>query len=295
MNWYRRFMRKNGLVGLFMSIYAVVYVLMIVMFGVLDTASYNAFVYNVSLPVDVPSLAKAPWTILTYWMVSQPFWIWLLIVDMMLIYTFGNILNAMVGDRRTQGILFFSIVVNAILTVTLVNILPTVESSIDAPIFGLHTINATLITAAITLVPNYEIRIIRWRTKLLYVGAVMLFIMAVSYQLIWTTMGTSVLVGMIVGFTWIKILQRGTDLTSWFQFDIGFATHHPRPVDPMVRSRIKVVQTSSRMRQESGPKSAPKMTDADRLDQLLDKINEIGYQNLTRKEKEELDRLSNDN
>lgn len=282
------------MVGLFMSIYAVVYVLMIVMLGVLDTESYNTFVYKVSLPVDIPALAKAPWTILTYWMVSQPFWIWLLIVDMMLIYTFGNILNAMVGDRRTQGILFFSIIVNAVLTVTLVNLLPTVEASPTAPVFGLHTINATLITAAITLVPNYEIRIIRWRTKLLYVGLVMLFIMAVSYQLIWTTQGTGVLVGMLVGFSWIKILQRGTDLTSWFQFNIGFETHNPRPVDPLVRSRIRVVQTTARQKKEAAPKKPPKASNAERLDQLLDKINEIGYQNLTRKEKEELDRLSND-
>ncbi len=294
MNWYRRFLRKNGLVGLFMSIYAIVYVLMIVLLGVLDSDTYDAFVYKVSLPVDVPSLANAPWTILTYWMVSQPFWVWLLIVDMVLIYTFGNILNAMVGDLRTQGILFFSIVVNAVLTVILVNILPSVEPSIDAPVFGLHTINSTLITASITLVPNYEIRIIRWRTKLLYLGAVMLFIMAVSYQLIWTTMGTSILAGMIVGFVWIKVLQKGTDLTSWFQFNLGFATDRSRSVNPMVRSRIKVVHSTSRHLQEPLLiRSTPKVTDEGRLDQLLDKINEIGYQNLTPKEKEELDRLSN--
>ena len=282
------------MVGLFMTIYAVSYILGIVMLGVLDEESYRAFFYNISLPVDVPSLAKSPWTILTYWFVSQPFWIWLLIVDMLMIYTFGNILNAMVGDRRTQGILFFSIIVNAVLSVTLVNILPTVEASPTAPIFGLHTINATLIAAAITLVPNYEIRIIRWRTKLVWVGAVMLVIMCASYQLVWTTMGVSVIVGMIVGFTWIKVLQRGTDLTSWFQFNIGFETRNPRPVDPLVRSRIRVVQTSSRRKREAAaPRTIPKLSDADRLDQLLDKINEVGYQNLSRKEKEELDRLSN--
>ena len=283
------------MVGLFMTIYACYYILGIVLFGVLGAEGYLQFSYQVALPVDVPTFAKAPWTILTYWKVSYPLCISLLIVDMIMIYTFGNILNAMVGDRRTQGIMFFAIIVNAVLTVTFVNLLPTVEASPTAPIFGLHTINATLITAAITLVPNYEVRIIRWNTKLKYVGGVMLVIMCASYQLIWTTMGVAVLVGILVGFAWIKVLQRGTDLTSWFQFNIGFETRNPRPVDPLVRSRIRVVQTTSsrRKREANPPRAANKLSDADRLDQLLDKINEVGYHNLSRKEKEELDRLSN--
>lgn len=289
MEWYRRFLSKNGMVGLLMSLYAIGYILMIVMRGILSQPDFEVFALHVTLPVDIPTFVKAPWTLFTYWMFTEPFWIWILIVDMMLLYTFGNILNAMLGDRRTQGTIFFAILVNGILTVCLVNLLPTVEVSVNAPLFGLQAVNATLIAAAITLVPNYKMMVFRWEVKLWQVGAIMLFIMGMGYRLILTTQGTGIVVGALVGFTIIKVLQTGNDLTSWFQFNMGFETHNPRT--GLSNPRIRVVQSTSGSKKEAVVKEK-QSSKGERLDQLLDKINEVGYQNLSRKEKEELDKLS---
>ena len=153
------------MIGLFMTIYAVVYVLMIVMLGILGE-SFSVFFNSVALPVEVSVFLRKPWTLLTWWFVSEPMHLWIVLVDLSLIYTFGNILNAMLGDRRTQGVLFLSILVNAILTVVLVNLLPTTDAGTSTPVFGLHSLNATLIAAAITIVPSYKFKIIRWEVKL---------------------------------------------------------------------------------------------------------------------------------
>ena len=290
MEWYKRFLQKNGIVGLFMTIVAVMYILLILVQGTLGD-NFDAVYRAITLPVHMPTFAENPWTLLTYWMVTPPLWIWLLIVDMFLIYTFGNILNAMVGDKRTQGILFFAILVNAIATITFVNILPTVEASEHAPLFGLQSINATLIMATIVLVPRYDFMIIRQRVPLVYIGAGMLIIMALSYRLIWTTLGVSVLVGAIVGFVWIKVLQTGTDLTSWLQFNIGFERKTTSGGSSGARERIRVVQSNYRVKEK---KKEPEISDQEKLDRLLDRITEVGFDNLSRKEKEELRRLSGD-
>lgn len=290
MEWYKRFLRKNGIIGLFMTVVSVFYILLLIVNGTVGPETYEKIYYSLTLPVNVPTFAKNPWTILTYWMVTPPLWIWLLIVELSLIYTFGNILNAMVGDKRTQGILFFAILVNGLVTIALVNLLPTVEASSDASIFGLHSLNATLIAAAITLVPRYDFVIIRQRIPLIYIGAGMLIILAVSMRLIWSSMGVSVLVGALVGFVWVKVLQKGTDFSSWLQFNIGFPASQSTG-NPAVRERIRVVQ-SNYQRKES--KKEPELSDQEKLDLLLDKIGDVGLQGLSRKEKEELKRLSGD-
>lgn len=290
MEWYRNFLRKNGVVGLFMTVYAVMYVVMILFLGIFGPKT-EELMGHMTLSMEVPTFLREPWTLLSYWAITPPMFFWLLIVDLSLLYTFGNILNAMIGDRRTQGILFFSVLVNGIVTVALVNLLPTVEAVPGNNLFGLHTVNATLITAAITLVPRYEFRLIRWKVPLVYVGAVMLFVMLMGYRLIWTSMGVSLLVGMLVGFSWIKILRTGTDLTRWFQFSIGMPENNSpqHAASNRLRTRIKVVQSHQVSREKSAP---PRESDQDRLDYLLDRINEVGFANLSSKEKEDLDRLS---
>lgn len=290
MEWYRRFLQKNGVVGLLMTVYAVMYVVMILFLGIFSE-SINELMSRLTLSMEVKTFVQEPWTLLMYWAITPPMYIWLLIVDLTLLYTFGNILNAMVGDKRTQGILFFGILINGLFTIVFVNLLPTVDPGPDNQLFGLHALNASLIAASMVLVPRYEIQLIRWKIPLLYVGAVILFIMMVGYQLFWTTMGISMIVGALVGFTWVKVLQTGTDLTSWLQFNIGLRENNgPGAAESNRRqTRIKVLQSKPVIPEK---KRRPVPTDQERLDFLLDKINEVGFDKLSKKEKEDLDRLS---
>ncbi len=296
MEWYKRFLRKNGMVGLVMTIIAVVYVLGILVQGTVGMSEFNQWAAaNWQMPIHIPTFARHPWTLLTYWTYIPPLAIWLLIVDLFIVYTFGNILNAMVGDRRTQGIIFFAIIVNGVVTLTLTNILPTVQGGEQTALFGFHSVNATLIAACITLVPRYEFQIIRRPVALVWIGAGILLVLILGYRAVQTAMGTSVMVGALVGFVWIKILQTGTDLTSWLQFNIGFDTQNPERAIKTVsrnRDRIRVMEPQTQKKEGRQEKKKPQLSDAERLDQLLDKISEVGYEKLSRKEKEELKRLS---
>jgi membrane associated rhomboid family serine protease len=286
MQWYKRFLEKYGAVGLLMSMAAVAYVVIIILQGVMQK-DFDVFYRQITLPVNINTAVRQPWSIFTYFLASHPFGIWLLVVDLVLLYTFGQILNAMLGDRRTQGLILFSLVINAILVMFICSILPTVEVTETAFLFGLHLLNCTLIGAAITLVPRYEFQIIRWKVPLLYVGLVLLLFPLISYRAVFTVNGVATIVGPLMGFVLIRAMQSGNDITRWLQFSVF---QEKTMTVPRERIRVHV-----RERRDKVTVPAAKVTlqdDANELDRLLDKINDVGYNGLSKKEKETLDRLS---
>lgn len=286
MQWYKRFLAKYGAVGLLMSMVAVAYIAMIILQGVLQK-DFDVFYRKITLPVDIDTALRQPWSIFTYFLAAHPFWIFFLVIDMVLLYTFGQILNAMLGDRRTQGIILFSLVINAILVMFICSVLPTVEVSETAFLYGLHLLNCTLIGAAITLVPRYEFQIIRWKVPLLYVGLFLLLIPLVSFRAVFTVNGVATIVGPLMGFVLIRAMQSGNDITKWLQFSVFAEKAISAP-----RERIRVHVRERREKTSSPPPVPTRQDNESELDRLLDKINEVGYDGLSKKEKETLDRLS---
>ena len=294
MEWYRRFLAKNGIVGVIMSAMAVVYVLNFFLTGILGEAGYNEYYANTTFPMDLETLVSRPWTILTYWLMEQPLLIWLFLVDMVLLYTYGHILNAMVGDRVTQGIIVFAILVNAILTLLISNILPTVEVTPTVALWGLSSVNCTLIAAAVTLVPNYNFQIIRSNVKLIWVGLTLLAIQFLVYRFVFAVTGIGCVVGALVGFGLIRSLQSGVDLTAWAQFSFGSKSPKSR-IRVHINEGEKNDAPRSRQKRRINVVHSPSATnDEEELNRILDRINEVGYEGLTRKEKETLERLSRD-
>lgn len=289
MQWYKRFLEKYGAVGLLMSMAAVSYIAIILLQGILQE-SFDDFYRQITLPVNFETFIKQPWSILTYSLASHPLAIWFLVIDMVLLYTFGHIMNALLGDRFTQGLITFAMIVNAFIVMAIANVLPTVEVTDKAFLFGMHLINCTLIGAAVTLSPNYEFQIIRWKVPLLYVGLFLLLLPLLAYRAVWTVMGLATVIGPLMGFLIIRSKQNGTDLTRWLQLPIfEEKAVSSRSNDARIRVRVR-----ERVEHKDPVKvqGAARTSDAEELDRLLDKINEVGYDGLSKKEKETLDRLS---
>lgn len=291
MQWYKRFLEKYGAVGLTMSLAAIAYIAVILLQGILADG-FNDFYNRVTLPMKFGEVVQQPWSLFTYWLAAHPFAIWILVIDMVLLYTFGSIINALLGDRFTQGLILFSLIIAPIFLMLVANVLPTVELTENAHLFGLHLLNCTLIGAAITLAPRYEFQIIRWRVPLVYVGITILVFAAIPYRAIWTVHGLATFLGPLIGFGILRFKQNGTDVTRWLQLSIFPDKSVPTAVRDE-RIRVRVRERAERKEPVTIKKSA-RPSDADELDRLLDKINEVGYDGLSKKEKETLDRLSKD-
>lgn len=287
MEWYRNFLRKHGIVGLLMTFLAFGYVTLIFVQGGLQEG-FTDFYNKLTFPMEGQALIGQPWSLLTYWWTTHPYAIWLLLVDMYLLYTFGHILNAMLGDLRTQGLVLFGLFVVPLIAFVFVNLLPTVEQAATAHLFGLMALNSMLIAAAITLVPNYEFRIIRWNVPLIYVGIILLAIPIIGGRAIWTVYGTAAITGALSGFGVIRALRAGLDLTKWGQFRLFGDGERVRT---RTRARAGGGESSPRRSKITVVHSRP-ASDEEELNRILDRINDVGYEGLTRKEKETLDRLS---
>ena len=289
MQWFRRFLEKNGLIGLIMAVAAITYALLIILQGVFQ-ADFNTFFGQLTLPINFETFIRQPWSLLTYWAATHPLAIWMLVIDLAILYTFGNILNAMVGDKLVQGILIYGLLINALLVMILSNVLPTVELTETVHLNGLHLLNCTLIGAAITITPKYNFQIIRWNVPLLAVGLFLLLVPLVAYRAIFTVSGVATIIGGLAGFGLIRLRQSGIDLTAWAQFSFSKDEPSRDPIRVTVRDRKKAAKMPRI--QINRKNSAP--SDAEELDRLLDKINDVGIEGLNRKEKETLDRLSKD-
>ncbi len=292
MDWYRQFLKRFGFTGVLLTVMLASYVVMLVLLGVLGEANFGLLWAKVTLPADVGVALKQPWSLLTYWVGNHPLAFWFLLMDMVVLYAFGHILNAMIGDRRMQGIVVIAILVDALVTIGLSNLLPTVETTSATRLFGFGAVNATIIGATITLVPRYNFRIFIWDVPLLFIGLFVLMASITTHRLIFAMEGVAEIVGAGVGFGLVKVMRSGWDLTNWFR---GAANRPAQAIplqpEPVMSSQRPVIRTIHSKQKPATPQQEP-MTEAEELDYLLDKIGEVGYNGLTLAEKERLDKLS---
>lgn len=295
MNWYSQFLKRFGFVGILLTALSLAYIVLFLLFGILGADGFNALFLKISLPVNVDTAINQPWSILSYWLVAHPMQFWFLLVDLVVLYAFGHILNALIGDRRTQVIVLLAIVGNALVTIALCNLLPTVEVTAATRLAGFGSISAALIAAAITLVPRYNFKVLFWDVPLISIGLFMLLFSIVTHRAIFTMAGTSEISGALIGFLTIKFMRSGWDLKRWFQ---GAANRPqpaiPRQPEPVFSNQKPVVIRAVNPKQKAAnpQQQAPELSEEEELDLLLDKINEVGYAGLSPREKERLDKLS---
>jgi membrane associated rhomboid family serine protease len=293
MDWYSRFLKRFGFAGVLLTAQAASYVLLLILMGVLTPAQFGILWSKISLPADLKIALDQPWSLFTYWLANHPLSIWMLLMDMVVLYTFGHILNSMVGDRRMQAIVIIGILMNGLLTIGLSNLLPIVETTAATRLFGFGAMNATLVAATITLVPRYNFRILMWNVPLLFVGLFVLVASIVGHRLLFTLEGTAEILGGALGFGLIKTIRHGWDFTTWFR---GASNRPPQPLprhpEPVMSEQRPVVVRAINPKQSPSTQPQSALTEAEELDDLLDKINEVGYSGLSTYEKERLDKLS---
>jgi len=223
------------------------------------------------------SLTKLPtrfYTVLTYQFFHEGFLHFLF--NMLWLYWVGRIFLDFLKPRQFHFVYLAGGFAGAILFALAFNIFPVFIGSIsEGSVIGSSAAVMAIIVATATLVPDYSIR-------LLLFGDVKLKYLAIAYillDLIGTTSqnaGGSFahIGGAIIGFTYIKLLQNGTDWSNLFK----------------KKPKLRVVKNNS---PKSSVKKKEPSVDQNEIDAILDKISKSGYDKLTREEKETLFKASN--
>jgi membrane associated rhomboid family serine protease len=227
------------------------------------------------LPASLPKLPTHFWTPLTYMFMHDG--ILHILFNMLWLYWMGQIFEEYLGNKRTIGLYLMGGFAGAIAYIACFNLLPfftSVNAAAYSTIVGASAAVMAVVAATATLLPNYTI-------SLIFIGPVKLKWLVIAMLIIDFLMivrsnpggEISHLGGALLGFIYIKQLQRGHD---WIT---GIANIFKS------KSKLKVVYTSSGKNSAEYPRQ-------DEIDRILDKISQSGVESLSRQEKETLSRAS---
>jgi len=242
---------------------------------------YDDFIRNYfGFPAALSAMPTRFYTILTYQFFHGG--IFHFLFNMLWLYWMGRIFLDYLNARQFHFVYLSGGFLGALLFALAFNIFPVFRSASGNVLIGSSAAVMAIVIATATLVPNYSIR-------LLFFGDVKLKYLAAAYIVLDLISTTSMnaggsfahIGGAVLGFTYIKMLQNGTDWSNLFK---------KKPKLRVVRDNGKQSKRTDTARpavKRQGP-----MVEQREIDEILDKISKSGYDNLTREEKETLFKAS---
>ncbi|HEY8690130.1 MAG TPA: rhomboid family intramembrane serine protease [Chitinophagaceae bacterium] len=242
------------------------------------------------MPAKLSALAQKPWTFFTYMFVHMR--VITILTNMLWLWAFGSILQSITGNRKIIPVYIYGGVAGAIAFVAANYLLPQLKPAIDSSfINGANSATMAIAIATTALAPDYRFfkmlngGIPIWVLTLLYVIIDFAGVSGVS-----AAYNISHLAGAFIGFMFVFSLRRGNDWSLWMNnfYDWFINLFNPEKNAVLKQRRIKQRVFYKTGNQKPFVKSAN--ITQQRIDEILDKINQKGYHLLTEEEKNILKR-----
>ena len=278
----------NALVGL-VTINIIFFLLLLVIqvvyfFFQSNTSSFNSQVVTYfQMPAQLVTLSERPWTVLTYMfthtnvihILSNMIWLW----------SFGYILQALTGNRKLIPIYIYGGLAGALVFIIANYAIPPLKPVIQSSwLIGGNAGVMAIAMATTTLAPNYRFfqnlngGIPIWVLTLVYI-----FIDFAGVASMGAAYSLSHLGGAAAGYLFVILLRKGNDGSVWMLqlYDWMMNVFNPDKKNEGNNIRDKVFYNSD------GRKPFKKTSNItqQRVDEILDKINQKGYHFLTDEEK----------
>ncbi|TAE61184.1 MAG: rhomboid family intramembrane serine protease [Bacteroidetes bacterium] len=241
-----------------------------------------------TLPPRIQDLIFRPWVLVTYPFFPNTSNVIGLLMDALILWSFGRIHQQLLGDQRSWRLSLLSVPLVGLLTVLIATPMGFPDTW-PAYTSGMSALIITLVISSVTLVPDYPVQLLLLgQVRIIWIGLVLLLLELLNYG--FTPMGISVSLGALVGFLHIYLLKSGTDITeliwAWIERD---EKEERQPRMKVKRGEAGSPSATRAPRQGSGER--PSVTQ-DIVDTILDKISAKGYESLSREEKEILYKAS---
>ena len=231
-----------------------------------------------------------PWTLFTTMFAHLS--IWQLISTLLWLWAFGYILQDLAGNSKLLPIYLYGGFVGAVVFILSNNLFPVLERNIlttPAMMGGGAAVMAVAL-ATTTLAPDY-------RLFPMINGGIPLWVLTLVFVAIdFATLsggnagiGAAHLSGGAMGFFFVKQLQKGRDWSSWM---IALVDWLDNLFNPDKKNKQLKQQEKHFYRVNRKPYEKIANITQQKLDDILDKINQHGYAFLTEEEKEFLNRAS---
>jgi membrane associated rhomboid family serine protease len=225
-----------------------------------------------------------PWTAITYMFVHEG--LWHLLVNMIMLWFSGRLFGDLLNDRRFVAVYFLGGLAGFALYFISYNVFPVFSGSTSTIIGASASVIAVLVAIA-TYAPNMEVRLILiGNVKLKYIA-----IFFVALDILFLDGGNTGgrlahLGGAFLGFFYSRSLQQGNDWSNGFYRVINFFRDLVKP-RPKMKVASSVGRKASKRQSSSGSSSSVgnRTAEQKRIDEILDKISQSGYDSLTKEEK----------
>lgn len=244
-----------------------------------------------SLPADLASLTHRPWTFFTYMFTHISLIVAL--TNMLWLWVFGSIFQDMAGNKKLIPVYIYGGVVGACLFIASYYLIPPLKPQIsDASLLGANAAVMAIAVATTTLAPDF--RFFRMLN-----GGIPLWVITVLYIIIdfagiagdGAAYSIAHLGGGIIGFLFIVRMRKGNDWSLWMNNFYSWLINLFNPAkekQPVKRVKEKVFYKTGNTK----PFIKKSHITQQRVDELLDKINQKGYHSLTEEEKSILKRAA---
>jgi membrane associated rhomboid family serine protease len=283
----------NAVVFVILQFIDVIYVL-----GPRTDDFYSRIVHWLVLPSSLEKLSARPWTVLTY-MFADPR-LFQFIGNMLWLWGFGYILQDMMGNRKLIPVYIYGGVAGAAFYLLVYNAVPGLHPPPATPqnLFSdvLAGANPGLIAVAVattTVARDYRI-------FPMINGGIPLWILTLIYLVInFSSIShgdpgayAAHFAGAGVGFLFIYFLRRGYDGSNWMNHFFDWCNDLYNP-NKKKKARSPRDEFYYKVSGTQPFKKIPNVTQQ-RIDEILDKINQQGYRFLTDEEKEILKRAADE-
>lgn len=252
---------------------------------------YEPLLHSLSISTEWKHMLFNPWSLVTYMFLHEG--LWHLIFNLLVIYWFGRILGDFIGDKRILPLYFMGGLMGAIFFFLSMNLIKAPGQVIYC--LGASAAAMAFVFGSATLSPNYEMRLILLGSvKIKYIAFALLLIDLASIANSSNTGGhISHLGGAVMGSLYIFSLRRGDDLAVPFNqlFDwVKSLFEKPAP-QPKRQAKVRTLtppkSRRSVFRDRGVSKGSPYdgMSDQEKLDAILDKINIHGIDQLSDEER----------
>ena len=268
----------------------VCYLLVFLILGYKRELMYEVFHKGLDwfcMPGNVQTLLWQPWSIVTSIFLHQG--IFHLINNLIGLYLFGSIVSDLIGDRKILPVYLMGGLTGNIIYMISAHFFPYIGG------YALGASGAVMALAgtALVLAPDYRVALILLgEVKVKYIVFVMLLLDFVGIANQENTGGHAAhLGGFLMGCLIIYQLRDGHDwsekVNRFLDRFMGLFTKNvPRKPAPQRRRQPAFRATKGGVPSESVSDSDHGISFQDRLDAILDKIKENGYENLTQEEKD---------
>lgn len=252
---------------------------------------YSQVLNWISLPAQGDVLLSSPWTILSYMITHHS--IWQLISSMLWLWCFGYILQDLAGNNKLIPLYIYGGLVSGIVFLVMNNTVPVLSAQVEtvSPLLGAGGAVMSIAVATTFLAPNYRIfPLIHGGIPLWVITLIFVIIDFASLGSANAGIGAGHMVAGIVGFLYIWQLRKGNDWGAWMN---RFAQW----VDDLFNPEKKQNNEKGKRhfyKASKEPFEKQRNMTQQRLDEILDKINQDGYDSLSEEDKAFLKKASNE-